>query len=315
MASPENLQLLADTGLATVFGVVLLEQLGVPIPALPVLILAGAKAYENPMFGVYALALSILACAIADLTWFLAGRRYGYRVLKLLCRVSLSPDSCVRQTESVFERRGPKTLIVARFVPGLALVAPPIAGALRLETSTFFAYDGVGAVLWSGAGLLLGVLFHDQVELLLAGLSDLGGYALLVIAILLALYVAYRFWDRWRFLRSLRTGRISVDELYTMIERGEQPIVLDVRSRSHRKLDGRRIPGALPVDLDDIERTLAAIPRDRDVVVYCACPNEASAVKVAMLLRGRGIYRVRPLAGGIDAWAAAGLAIEELEVD
>ncbi|MBI2754208.1 MAG: VTT domain-containing protein [Betaproteobacteria bacterium] len=305
----------AEYGLVAVFGFVLLEQLGAPIPALPVLLLAGAKAIDDPMYLVYTLVLSILACTIGDLAWFWAGRRYGYRVLKLLCRVSLSPDSCVRQTESTYERRGVATLVVAKFVPGLATVAPPVAGALGLKTSSFLAYNGAGAALYCGAGLVLGLLFHGQIDWLIERLVALGARALLVIFVLLGLYVAYRWWDRRRFLKSLRTARIGVDELYAMMSRGDDPVVLDVRSRTHRELDGRRIPGARPVDLDDLERTLAEIPRDRDVVVYCACPNEATAVKVAMLLRDRGIRRVRPLAGGIDAWVAAGLGIENLTVE
>ena len=300
----------AEYGLAAVFGFVLLEQLGAPIPALPVLLLAGARAIENPIHGVHALAVSILACIVGDLVWFWAGRRYGYGVLRFLCRVSLSPDSCVRQTENVFERRGVATLVVAKFVPGLATVAPPVAGALGLSMMSFLIYNGAGATLYCGAGLVLGLVFHGQIDWLLERLTEIGGQAALVVAVLLALYVAYRWWDRWRFLKTLRTARISVDELYRMMTEGEDLLVLDVRSRTHRELDGRRIPGARPVDIDDLERTLAEIPRDREVVVYCACPNEASAVKVAMLLRERGIHRVRPLAGGIDAWILAGLRIE-----
>ena len=297
------------------FGFVLLEQLGAPIAAFPVLLLAGAKAIDDPIYAVYALAVSMLACTVGDFAWFWAGRRYGYGVLKLLCRISLSPDSCVRQTEATYERRGAATLVVAKFLPGLATVAPPVAGALGLSTSSFLLYNGAGAALWSGTGLILGLVFHGQIDALLDRLTDLGGHALLVVAALLALYLAYRLWDRWRFLRTLRTARVSVDELYEMMNRGDDPVVLDVRSRTHRELDGRRIPGARAVDLDDLERTLAQIPRDREVVVYCACPNEASAVKVAMLLRERGIRRVRPLAGGMDAWMAAGLRIDDSDVE
>lgn len=299
-----------EHGLLAVFGFVLLEQLGAPIPALPVILLAGARAMDDPIFGVHALALSVLACSMADLAWFWAGRRYGYRVLKLLCRMSLSPDSCVSRTEANYERRGAATLMIAKFVPGLATVAPPIAGALGLRTSSFLLYNGAGAALWSGTGLILGLVFHSQIDWLLGQLVDLGGRALMLVVGALALYVAYRLWDRWRFLKSLRTARVSVDDLYAMMNRGEEPVVLDVRSRAHRELDGRRIPSARPVDLEDVERMLAEIPRDREVIVYCACPNEASAVNVALLLRARGIRSVRPLAGGIDAWIAAGRAIE-----
>ena len=288
----------------------LIEQLGAPIPALPVLLLAGARAIGDPLHLLYALVLAIVASTIGDLAWFWAGRRYGHRVLRLLCRMSLSPDSCVRQTESTYERRGIATLVVAKFVPGLATVAPPVAGALGLRLSTFLVYTSAGAALYFGTALVLGLVFHSQIDWLLDRLTDLGIRALLVVVTLFALYVAYRWWDRWRFIKALRTARIEADELSGMIDRGEEPIVLDVRSRTHRELDRRRIPGAQGVDLDDLERTLAGVPRDREVVVYCACPNEVTAVKVAMLLRDRGFARVRPLAGGIDGWVAAGRGIE-----
>ncbi|HEV8096626.1 MAG TPA: DedA family protein/thiosulfate sulfurtransferase GlpE [Burkholderiales bacterium] len=292
------------------FGVVLLEQLGVPLPALPVVVLAGARGIGDPSHLLYALVLATLGSTIGDLAWFWAGRRYGHRVLRLLCRLSLSPDSCVRQTESTYERRGAATLVIAKFVPGLATVAPPVAGALGLRLSAFLVYTSAGAALYYGAALVLGLVFHNQIDWLLERLTDLGVGALLVVVALLALYVAYRWWDRSRFIQSLRAGRIEADELSGMIGRGEEPIVLDVRSRTHRELDRRRIPGARGVDLDDLERTLAEIPRDREVVVYCACPNEVTAIKVAMLLRDRGFERVRPLAGGIDGWIAAGQGIE-----
>jgi membrane protein DedA with SNARE-associated domain/rhodanese-related sulfurtransferase len=294
---------------------VLLETLGMPIPSLPVLLVAGAQSVDQPIYGAYALALSTAACLLADLAWFWAGRHFGFRILKLLCRISLSPDTCVRQTESVFERRGPATLIVARFVPGLATVAPPLAAALGFRLTTYLVYNGIGAALYCGAGLIGGFIFHSQIDWLLERLSALGGHATIVVTLLFLLYIAYRWWDRYRFMKTLRTARISVGELDRMITDGEDPIVLDVRSRTHRELDGRRIPRALPVDLDDLERTLAQIPRDREVVVYCACPNEASAVKVAMQLRERGIHRVRPLAGGIDAWILAGFSIEQTGVE
>jgi membrane protein DedA with SNARE-associated domain len=150
----------AQYGLAAVFGVVLLEQIGMPIPALPVLVLAGAAANADPLFGACALLLAVIASSIGDFAWYAAGRRYGHRVLKALCRVSLSPDSCVRQTEATFERRGARTLLIAKFLPGLSTVAPPVAGALGLTPATFLALNGAGAALWAGTGLLVGLLFH-----------------------------------------------------------------------------------------------------------------------------------------------------------
>ncbi len=302
----------AEHGLLLVFGVVLIERLGVPLPAMPVLFLAGANAFEHPLYGVIALALALLACSIGDLLWYAAGRHYGLGVLKLLCRVSVSPDSCVRKTEGAFEKRGMATLALSKFVPGLATVAPPVAGALLLKAPSFLIFDGAGSALYSGAGIVVGLVFHDQVGWLLERMATLGAVAVVWLALLLALYIAYRWWDRCRFIKSLDARRISVEELSRMMTSAEKPIVLDVRSRTHREIDGRRIPGAVYVDLDALEPTLAGIPRDRDVVVYCACPNEATAVNVAMRLRESGFRKVRPLLGGIDAWVVAGFAIERV---
>ncbi|MFO1206964.1 MAG: DedA family protein/thiosulfate sulfurtransferase GlpE [Burkholderiales bacterium] len=299
-------------GLAAVFGVVLLEQIGAPIPAVPVLLLAGAAAMHDPLYGVYALVLAIVASTLGDLVWYVAGRRYGHRVLKTLCRVSLSPDSCVRQTESTFERRGPGTLVIAKFLPGLSTVAPPVAGALGLSPTTFLIFNGAGAALWAGLGLVAGLIFHGQIDWLLGHMAELGVTALVILAALVAAYIGWKWWERHRFLKSLEAARITVDELYAMMMRGEDLVILDVRSKTHRELHGLRIPGARPFDQDDLDRVVTDISRDHEIVVYCACPNDASAVKVAGLLRQRGFQHVRPLSGGIDAWTAAGFELEKL---
>jgi rhodanese-related sulfurtransferase len=162
--------------------------------------------------------------------------------------------------------------------------------------------------------LALGAAFHGQIESLVAWSSAFGGYALAALLALLALYVGYRWLVRRQFLKALRGARVDVAELRTMIDRGEAPVVLDVRSRTHRKLDARMIPGALPVDVEELDKALAHVPAGREIVVYCACPNDATAVKVAMLLRRRGIRRVRPLAGGFDAWVGAGLVTTEAQL-
>jgi membrane protein DedA with SNARE-associated domain/rhodanese-related sulfurtransferase len=301
-----------EYGLVAVFCLVLVQQLGAPIPVLPVMLVAGAQSARDPVFGVYALALAVAASTVGSMAWFWAGQRFGHRVLKLTCRVSLSPDSCVRQTETVFERHGVATVLISKFVPGLAHVAPPLAGAFGFKTPRFLFYNAVGAALWAGAGLILGLLFYPQIDWLLVQFYAFGGHALGLLAVLVAAYFAYRWLARRRFLKTLHASRIEVAELQEMIGRGEAPLVLDARSATHRKLDGRMIPGARPVDLDDLERQFAQISADRDVVVYCACPNDATAVKVAMLLKRRGIRHVRPLAGGIDAWANAGLTTKAL---
>ena len=285
----------------------LVQQLGAPIPATPLLLLAGAQAATDPIHGVHALALAILASTLGSLPWFWAGRRYGHRVLKFMCGISLSPDSCVRQTETFFERYGAGALLIAKFVPGLARVGPPLAGTFRFGLASFLFYYGAGNALWAGTGLALGLAFHAQIDWLLEALTVHGGQASFLLLGVLLLYAGYRWLVRRRFLGTLRASRIEVAELRDLMARGEAPLILDVRSRTHRKLDTRRIPGAHALDLDDLEARLAQIPAGRGVVVYCACPNDAAAVKVAMVLRRRGIHEVRPLAGGFDAWVRAGL--------
>ncbi len=296
--------------MASIFATVLVHQLGVPVPAFALLLWAGSKALDDPQLALSAFALSVIAGTAGNLPWYWGGRRHGRRILRLACQVTMSPDSCVRQAESSFERRGPAMLVFARFLPALATLAPPLAGALRIGTPAFLAYDAAGSALWTMAGLAVGVAFRGQVDWLLDWLAQLGEGALLLVGMLIAGYVVYRLLQRWLFLRSLKIARISAQELYAMIRRGDTPVVLDVRTRANRRLDARQIPGALAVDLDDVERTLAKVARDQEVIVYCACPNEATAAKVALQLRGHGFRHVRPLAGGIDAWVSAGLAVD-----
>src|SRR6266850_63121 len=220
-----------EYGLVAVFCMVLVQQLGAPLPVLPLMLFAGAQSARDPLYGVYALALAIVASTLGSLPWYLAGQRFGHRVLKFTCRVSLSRDTCVRQTETVFERHGAVTLLISKFVPGLAHVAPPLAGAFGIRMPRFLFFNAVGAVLWAGAGLILGLLFYAEINSLLGQFVAFGGHALAALALLVATYVAYRWIVRRRFLKSLQASRIEVAELQEMIGRGDAPIVLDVRSR------------------------------------------------------------------------------------
>ena len=297
-------------GLGFVFLNVLAQQLGLPVPVLPTLVVAGAVAASGKMSAAALYALAIAACVIADSTWYTAGRRYGGRVMSLLCRVSLSPDSCVSRTQGAFERWGAKALLIAKFVPGLALIAPPLAGATRMQFGRFIAFSAVGAGLWVGAAIVAGALLRTWVERWLPQATQIGGGAALVLLVLLAAYVGYRWWDRRRFLAALDMARISVEELRRQIEQGAAPMIVDVRSTTAQTLEARRIPGAVNVPVQDAARHLSELPRDREIILYCTCPNEASAAKVARLLMNNGFRRVRPLKGGLEAWIEAGHPVE-----
>lgn len=303
--------LFAQHGLLAVFVGVLVEQLGAPLPALPFLLLAGAAAAGDSVFAVEALGVAALAAMLADSLWFLAGRRFGRRVLALLCRISLSPDSCVRQSESSFARRGVATLVVAKFVPGLSTLAPPLAGALGMGASSFAVFNLAGTALWAGSGIAGGVLFHGQIGSLLGYLDHLGSIALTVIAGLLGLYVAWRAWWRWHLARAqARLPRVRPAELAELIARGAAALVVDVRAAPLQPALDKRIPGARHIELGTID-TIPFLdwPADARIVTYCACPNDASAAKAAHLLTRRG-FDAHVLHGGIDAWTEAGYPLE-----
>lgn len=298
-------------GLSLVALNVLLNQLGLPVPVVPTLIVAGALAANGQLPFAALFFASVLACVLADSVWYWVGQKYGIRVLKTLCRVSLEPDSCVSETQGRFERWGVNSLLIAKFVPGLATIAPPLAGAMRIGWARFIALSTAAAMLWVGAGLLAGMLFKMQIERLLIRLDDIGSMAFGIALVLLGAYVGYKWWERTRFYKTLRMARISVAELQQLIQNGSQPLIIDVRSSSARDLEPRWIPGAVHISLPDVDARLKELSRERDIILYCTCPSEASAARVARILMNHGFKRVRPLHGGLDAWVAAGYAIAQ----
>lgn len=301
--------LIREYGVGIVFLNVLVEQLGAPIPAYPVVVVAAAiQGQGGVLFQQgWLVAVAVAAALLADSVWFVLGRRYGRRVLARLCRISLSPDSCVQNTESLYARWGAKSLVIAKFVPGFASIASALAGAVGTRSGRFLWFDGLGALLWVGSAVLLGGLFSSAVEDLLDVLAQLGFWGLLLVAAALALFVARRWWSRRQVIRSLRMERLTVRELNGMLQNGERPVILDVRSGL--AFAEAHIPGALSYDPHDRQAELPAIDPGMQVVIYCACPNEVSAARVAQLLRKAGLPKVRPLLGGIEAWMDAGYVV------
>ena len=300
------------SGLVLVFLNVLLERGGLPIPAVPTLLVAGALAVGQANWGAAAFVLAAIACLIADLAWYYAGRAYGGRIMRLVCKISLSPDSCVSNTQLRFERWGLMAIAFAKFVPGLSTIAPPLAGATRMRLRRYIWVTSLGSLLWVGTFMAIGAVAAPQIMALLPHLAQLGGRALLVLALLLALYILLKWLERWRFYSALRMARVNVTELYSMLQGEPPPIVLDVRSKSALELDPRMVPGAVHIPPEDVATLLASIKHDGEVILYCTCPNEASAARVARLLIQHGVVRVRPLLGGLEAWIAAGYPVGPL---
>lgn len=260
---------IAHYGVPFLFANVLLEQLGLPVPAYPTLVVAGALAAQGAInFPRLALAV-LVACVVPDTLWFLLGRRHGSFMLKLVCKVSLSPDTCVRQTEGMFERYGLKSLLFSKFIPGFSMVAPPLAGSLKTPLPLFLMYDAGGSIIWAGAALLLGAAFRNTVGRVLMFLQTLGARALLVLGAALALFILAKWLQRKRFYRALRMARITPEELRGLMGNDITPLIFDVRGPKTRESDPRRIPGALVLDLPELDHQVTGLPRDGYIVLYC----------------------------------------------
>jgi membrane protein DedA with SNARE-associated domain/rhodanese-related sulfurtransferase len=255
------------------------------------------------------LAVGVVAALIADTGWYTAGLRFGMRILSTLCKMSLSQDTCVRQTESIFQRFGPASMLFAKFVPGFASVATALAGALRLNYLKFVLFDAGGAALWVGVAVGLGYVFNNAIGEVMRKLSDLGRDGVMIVIAGFVAWIVYKWLRRYMFVKQLRMDRVSVDELRDMMENNAVQALVDVRSAITQAATGR-IPGARAIDMQNIAKGFEGVPVDGEVVVYCACPNEATAVKVAQRLQKLGFKRIRPLHGGIDAWIEAGLEVE-----
>lgn len=298
---PDLIALLQTYGVLIVFAIVLVEQAGMPIPAFPILIVAGALSVGGGVSWPAAIGVAVGACLLTDLFWFRAGRFYGKRILRLLCKISLSPDYCVSQTEDKFRRFGPKSLVVSKFIPGFNVIAAPMSGALGVPTPRFLAFSITGSLLWSGTGVALGAIFHESVDQVLQVLGEMGTTSALVLLALLALFIGYKYVERRRFMQGVQVERIGIGELISLMEEGQDPVIIDARSATARQLE-QAIPGAIIYNDCDPGSLMATLDKDRHIVVYCSCPNDVTAAQVAKQFISSGFHRARPLRGGLESW-------------
>jgi membrane protein DedA with SNARE-associated domain len=310
----EVIAFVSQYGEILVFAVVLAEQIGLPVPAVPILLVAGALAGAGKVDLTGVIVLSVIACMAGDLFWYELGRRRGRRALNLLCRVSLEPDSCVRRTENFFTRHGVRSLVLAKFIPGLSTLAPALAGLFRISMQRFLLFNGLGAVLWTLAFIIPGYLLSDHIERIAEEAERLGVWLASLFGAGIASYILYKYIHRQLLLRELRIARITPEEVKQMMDNGHEHLVVDLRGALDHEADPYTIRGALRMTAEELEQRHHEIPRHKDVILFCACPNEATAAKMALMLRSRGITRVRPLAGGIDAWREKDFPLEASRV-
>lgn len=296
-------QTLRDDAVTIVFLNVLMQQIGLPVPAVPTLLLAGSLAATSGSLGKI-LAAAIVASVIADWIWYLAGKLSGYRVLAGLCKLSINPSSCVSQTEARFIRWGISSLVVAKFIPGFSTVAPPIAGALRMNPLGFLLAAGIGAGLWAGLALGAGWLLQDAVQSAIAALDRHASRALVLILALLGIWLGWKLWQKYRFKKFCAVPHITPDELMVALGSGAPPLLLDLRGATMIAETGP-IVGAKVAEHDFLHDAVGQWPKDRPIVTLCACPEDAGAVQAARSLLKAGYLSVKPLKGGYEAWLAA----------
>jgi len=295
---------------------VLVEQLGLPVPSIPLLLTAGTLSAAHKVGVLPSLLVVLAGCLLPDSLWYVLGRRFGNRVLKLLCRYSFEASTCVTKTEGYFSRRGPVTLLFAKFVPGLSTVAAPIAGQTGMPFERFLLWDLAGSVLWAGAYLLVGRFFGDLAKRSASFFHLLGHSAVGLVLLMVLALLAYRVIKQQRFLAKVQAMRLEPEELKAMLDAAEAagavaPFIVDLRHPLDYLPDPRVLPGAVRVGPTELARHSERIPRDRDVILYCTCPSEETSAKVALQLHRMGVIRVRPLRGGFDGWKLAGFPLVE----
>lgn len=309
-----TVQFFLEYSFAILFVWVLAEQLGVPLPSTPIILTAGAFTATHHM-GIGAVILAVmLGCAVADSIWFRLGNRFGSPVTRWICKFSLEAASCVRKTEDILTRHGPVALLFAKFIPGLNTMAAPLAGQSKMKYRVFMVYDMAGSFVWASSLILIGRFFGDAIRRNQAVLHWLNRSAIvLVILVAIGLLVG-RLVRQQRFLRKIRTLRIEPTELKAMMDRGDNLYIIDLRHPLDILPDPRILPGAVQLRPNDLIARNSEIPRDRDIVLYCTCPSEATSAKVALTMRRFGIERIRPLRGGFDGWKDQGYPLVEITV-
>jgi membrane protein DedA with SNARE-associated domain/rhodanese-related sulfurtransferase len=310
MALP--LHFLSLYGYLVLFTWVLVEQLGIPLPATPVLFAAGALAARGEFAFWTAFSMSWMACVLADSTWFLIGRRHGHHVLRILCKLSLEPGTCVRRTQQSFGQRRGAMLLFAKWVPGIATLAPPVAGQSGMGFVAFLVLDGIGAAFWTGALMLIGVFFGGAIEKNPMLLDWAGRFSGSLLLLGIVGFLVARLLRRKAVLKTLAAARMEPEELKRLLDLGEAVYIVDLRHPLELVPEPFTLPGALLFAPERLAERQWEIPRDRDVVLFCTCPSEATAARTAMQLHRLGIERVRPLRGGYGAWKALGFPVEEV---
>lgn len=301
---------IAAHGYWIVLTVAFVDQFGTPIPSIAILLAAGAVAGQGQLSIAGVLAAAWAGTVFGDLVLYEAGRWRGGPVMRSLCSFSLAPNTCVRKTEVSFQRLGWKALVIAKFVPGLALFAAPVAGALRMALTPFLVFDAIGSLLYNVVVIGLGYALHNQLDTVVGWFRAAGSAAIPVVVGAMLGYWAWRIIRKRRLIRLLRTRRLTPEQLRARLDSDVRVQVIDLRAAIEFAVAQQVVPGAIRMDPEELDDRHEEIPRDCDVVLYCTCPDEATSARAALALKKRGIERVFPLEGGLEAWVARGYPVD-----
>ena len=311
--------LLVHHAYAVLFLWVLIEQGGLPVPSVPLMLAAGTMSAAHRLHVAYALPMVMLACLISDSAWYFLGQRYGSKILNILCKFSMEAATCVSKTQGTVTKRGAVTLLFAKWVPGLSTMAAPIAGQAEIPYSKFVFYDMAGTLMWASAWLFAGRFFGDLAKRSSEFFGTLSHFAVLLVVLMVVAWQVYRLVKRQQFVSELRGLRLEPAQLLAMMDDArkageDQPFIVDLRHPLDVLTDPLVLPGALRIGPEDLKLRKAMIPLDRDIVLYCTCPSEETSAKVALELRRMGVRRVRPLRGGLQGWKDAGYPLDLVEL-
>jgi len=293
-------------GYAVLFLAVLGQQCGVPIPADPFMVGMGSLAGDGHYSFTAAIGIAWVAALTGDLVWFRIGQVWGRKALRFLCRISIEPDSCVAGAHSRFTRNGPRSLLISKFVPGLSAVATPVSGMIRMPIRQFLLWDGLGALLWVSTYLTLGYLFRRKIEALAQFFENATHSFVIVLVSSAVLYLALKLYRRRRFIRKVKRVIVTPREVLRQIEEGDDPLIIDLRGPAEVESEPVTLPHALLRPPEELLLRYAELPLDRDIILYCNCPNDGASGKAAIRLRKLGLDNVKTLSGGLSAWVALG---------
>ena len=283
------------------------QQFCLPVPSILLLMTAGALAAQGQLRMSSVLLASVIGCLAADGFWFWLGRRWGSGVIRVVCSFTADPHKSRERSHRIFQRWGLRLLLVAKFIPGLDGVSPPLAGAEGTAVPAFLLYDTGGALLWSLAFVLFGYAFDSEVNVAMRVIERFGLLLGLLIGVPLAIYIVWRLMQLVRVIRHLRLRRISPAMLQQKLDKGNTTAIFDLLDYEAQEGELAGIPGAVRVDPTRL-RTMPSfvVPKGVDIVLYCSSRNELVSARVAKSLEKRGIVDVWVLEGGLKAWSAEG---------